>query len=207
MIVSTLTEKTDMKTKHLFGMSCLLLSFAFFLVGCANDGKDSVEKADSINRAGYNAADSLGGYRSDASTSRFLVRAANSGMAEVKASQLATDRSTRTAVKQIANTMIEDHQKANDRVKELARMRNIALPDSLSESKKRRYDDLVEEKNSDFDRSYVNRMIDDHEDAIDLFEDAVDDVRDADVREFAQNTLPKLRNHLDMLRNIKKDMR
>jgi putative membrane protein len=128
-------------------------------------------------------------------------------MAEVKASQLATDRSTRTAVKQIANTMIEDHQKANDRVKELARMRNIALPDSLSESKKRRYDDLVEEKNSDFDRSYVNRMIDDHEDAIDLFEDAVDDVRDADVREFAQNTLPKLRNHLDMLRNIKKDMR
>ena len=81
------------------------------------------------------------------------------------------------------------------------------MPDSVSESKSRRYNDLREERGTDFDKQFVNRMIDDHEDDIDMFEEAIEDVKDPEVRNFAQNTLPRLRNHLEMLRQVKDKMR
>ena len=132
---------------------------------------------------------------------------ANSGMAEVKMAELASERATRADIKDVAKTIINDHQNANSQVKSLAGQRGIALPDSASESKRRRYDDLRDERGADFDKQYVNRMIDDHEDDIDMFEDAIEDVRDPEVRNFAQNTLPRLRNHLEMLRQVKDKMR
>ena len=208
MIVSNYYLKsTDMSTKELVKFSLGAVTMLFIAAGCANEGKDSVEKADSINRADYREADSAGGYRADRATSRFLVRAANSGMAEVKMAELASERATRADIKDVAKTIINDHQNANSQVKSLAGQRGIALPDSASDSKRRRYDDLSDERGADFDKQYVNRMIDDHEDDIDMFEDAIEDVRDPEVRNFAQNTLPRLRNHLEMLRQVKDKMR
>ena len=47
-------------------------------------------------------------------------------------------------------------------------------------------------------------MIDRHKSGIKLYEDAAKDANDADIKAFANNTLAKLRMHLDSAQAIKK---
>ncbi|MCR6721073.1 MAG: DUF4142 domain-containing protein [Chitinophagaceae bacterium] len=191
------TEKIMMGTLGAFTSLLVLCS-------CGNEGNDSVAKADSINKAERRAADSLErADRPDEASSRFLVRAANSGMTEVMLSNVARDRSTRQPIKDIAQMLVADHQMVNGQVKTLAQQRNIALPDSISEDSKKTYDDVVAKRGTDFDKKYVNQMISNHEESINLFEGVLNDTNDAGVKTFAQNTLPKLREHLEKLKQIK----
>lgn len=176
------------------------------LFSCNNDGKDSVEKADSINRAERQRLEEDSIRRAnqpDEASSKFLVRAANSGMTEVMMSQAAIERSTRQPVKDVAQMLVSDHRAANDQVKSLAQQRNVALPDSISDESRKDYNDIVAKRGTDFDKKYVNQMIDNHEKSIKMFEDVLNDTQDAGVRNFAQNTLLKLRQHLDMLKQVK----
>jgi putative membrane protein len=56
---------------------------------------------------------------------------------------------------------------------------------------------------SDFDRRYAESMgVDAHEDTIELFEKAAGSAEDADIKAFAQKTLPKLQQHLKMAREL-----
>jgi putative membrane protein len=53
---------------------------------------------------------------------------------------------------------------------------------------------------TDFDKAYSKMMVKDHVDDISEFEKEVKKGQDADVKSFAENTLPTLRHHL-MLAN------
>src|SRR5262245_44713885 len=50
----------------------------------------------------------------------FMRKAAESGMAEVKLAKLALDKSRNDEVKRFAQKLIDDHQKANDDLKQIA---------------------------------------------------------------------------------------
>lgn len=195
------TEKIIMGTLGAFTSLLVLCS-------CGNESNDSVAKADSINNAERRAADSLErADRPDEASSRFLVRAANSGMTEVMLSNVAKDRSTRQPIKDIAQMLVADHQMVNGQVKTLAQQRNITLPDSISQESKKTHDDVVAKRGTDFDKKYLDQMISNHEESINLFEGVLNDTNDAGVRTFAQNTLPKLREHLEKLKQIKDGMK
>jgi len=185
------------------GVSLLSL----FIWACANQAKDSVEEADSANKEERKAADSTGAYRADEATSKFLVRAANDGKAEVRMAELASGKSSRDDVKRLSTMLIEHHNQANERVRTLAMERSVTLPDSVSEDKMKAYQDLSKKTGKDFDRKYVNTMIDDHQNDIKAFEEAVEKSGDDQVRSFAQNTLPLLRSHLDSLKVLKDRIR
>ena len=184
------------------------LAGCFIMSSCNNEAGDSVEKADSINTAERRSADSsMRMAQPDEATSRFLVRAANSGMTEVMLGRVAADRATRQPVKDIARMLVSDHQAVNEQVKDLARQRSIALPDSISEESRKKYDDITAKRGTEFDKEYVDKMIDSHQESVDLFEGILNDTNDAGIKTFAQNTLPKLREHLDKLKQVKDGMR
>jgi len=65
-------------------------------------------------------------------------------------------------------------------------------------------EELAGKKGKDFDRAYISQMIKDHQDAISLFKRATEKVNDPDVRTFANNTLPKLQEHLDSFKVVQK---
>lgn len=176
---------------------------SLFIWACANQGKDSVEEADSANKVDRKAADSTGAYSADEATSKFLVRAADGGKAEVRMAELASGKSSRDDVKKFSAMLIEHHNQANERVKTLATERKVILPDSLSEDKMKAYQDLSDKNGKEFDRKYINVMIDDHQNDIKVFEEAVEKSGDDQVRSFAQSTLPLLRSHLDSLKVLK----
>ncbi len=54
----------------------------------------------------------------------------------------------------------------------------------------------------EFDQAYIKQMVEDHQKAISKFETAQQNVEDAELKQFASDTLPKLRDHLKMAQDI-----
>lgn len=187
----------------------LLFALSLGLLACNNQGKDSVEKADSANEEKREMDTSVNTpatatITTDGESSSFLVKAANAEMAEVQLGELAQQKAVNPKVKEFGAMMQHDHSAANDQVKELAARRNVTLPDSVGDAEKKDYNALNKKSGADFDKAFIKNMISDHNSAIDLFEKCADKSKDADVKTFIDNTLPKLRNHLDSAKAIQK---
>lgn len=192
-----------MKTKK-----SLLYALPFLLFACNDEGKDikdSVEVADSVNERREEKADSTGTVQAaDTETADFLVKAADGGMAEVKLGELAKQKAMLPKVKGMGDMMSADHHNVNEEVKKLASQRNVSLPATIGDDKQKDIDAMAVKTGKDFDKAYVRYMIKDHEEDIALFKRAIDKVHDADVRTFANNTLPKLQEHLDSFKTVQK---
>lgn len=188
--------------------SLLLLALPFALFACNNEAKDSVEKADSANQAKLDS-NGAGGQTitTDENTTNFLVKAADGGMAEVQMAQLAEQKGANAQVKGYATMLVNDHSAANGQVKSFASARNVTLPDSVSDMHKRHMNDLTKKSGRDFDKAYIDMMVDDHEKDISMFKDASDDVKDSEVKTFIDNTIPKLQMHLDSAKAIQKRLK
>jgi putative membrane protein len=186
-----------------------ILALPLLLMACNNETKDSVDTADSINQVKEEKADSTGKsiIHTDPESTDFLVKAADGGMAEINLGELAQQKATHDMVKSYGTMMVNDHSAAHNQVKTLAAQRNVTLPASLSEINQKLIDDLMKKSGSDFDRSYMRVMIDDHQHDIKEFEKALAAVKDVEVRTFIDNTLPILRRHLDSAKAIQKSLR
>ncbi len=185
-------------------ISLLLCLGSVVLFACNNEGKDPVEQADSANKQARTDTMAMAP-APDAATSTFLVDAANGGMAEVALSRLALEKTRHESIKRFADMMVSGHTAVNDQIKEIAARKNVMLPSDVSEENKKKADDMMKKTGKDFDKEYIDVMIKDHEKAIDLFEKATNNVKDAEVISFATNTLPNLRSHLDSVKLIKKN--
>ena len=182
----------------------LLFALPFALFACNNEAKDSVEQADSANEAKLDSSTAGKTIATDAESTDFLVKAANGGMAEVETSQVAQQKGTNAKVKDFASMMVHDHSAANEQVKMLAAQRNVTLPSTPGDDKKKSLDDLSKKTGTNFDKDYMKMMVDDHQSTIDLFESASSKVNDTEVKTFIDNTLPKLRTHLDSAKAVQK---
>jgi putative membrane protein len=183
----------------------LLLSIPFALLACNNEGKDSVEKADSANEAKTDTSNHTNNTLAvDKSTSDFMVDAANGGMTEVQGGKLAEQKAVSARVKAFGSMMVRDHSNANEELKSLAGRKNVTLPATVSEENQKMIDDYNKKSSKDFDKDYIDMMVKDHETDVKDFEKASNDVKDADVKAFIDKTLPTLRAHLDSARAIQK---
>ncbi|NLR57949.1 DUF4142 domain-containing protein [Chitinophaga polysaccharea] len=140
----------------------------------------------------------------DENSSKFAVDAANGGMMEVAMGKLAQEKASNARVKAFGAMMVTDHSKAGDQLKELAGKKNIALPAELSTQEKNHLDDLSKKSGKDFDKSYIDMMVDDHDKDVKEFEKASSDLTDPDLKTWATNTLPTLKVHQDSARAIQK---
>ena len=189
-------------------VAAMLFITAVVAWACNSETKDSVEKADSTNTA---KLDSPGAsnqpIQADEASSSFLVRAADGGMTEVQLSQMAEQKGMNPKVKDFAAMMIHDHSAANDEVKMLAGQRNVTLPGSVGDDNKKKVDDLSKKTGKAFDKAYMDIMVKDHESTVDLFEKSGDKVNDTDVKTFINNTIPKIKTHLDSAKAIRKSLK
>ena len=102
---------------------------------------------------------------------------------------------------------IEDHTKANQELETLASSKGVDLPDGPSLLQKGKSKLMLSTADGEsFDRRYAESMgVEAHEDNIELFEKAVKEAEDPDVKAYAQKTLPKLQEHLEMARKLAGD--
>jgi len=185
------------KTLSLLFVACL---FAVASCGTKNSQDDSKEVAEEQNEEKFDDTN----LEDDTD---FAVQAADGGMLEVKAAELALSKGTSAKVKEFAQTIVADHSKANEELKTLAQQKNITLPDSLSEKNQKKYEDLAEESGADFDKAYCEFMVKDHKDDIDKFKKAADEAKDADLKSWAAGKVPVLEHHLSLAQQMEESVK
>ncbi|HVS10117.1 MAG TPA: DUF4142 domain-containing protein [Planctomycetota bacterium] len=129
----------------------------------------------------------------------FVRKAGIGGLFEVQSSQLAVERATSPALQDTAKMLIRDHQQANDQLRAIAMAKGISVPTTLDSEHQRMMDDLRNLQGEAFDKEFHRMQVDAHEKAIDLFEDAGENLKEPELKDFAQKTLPTLKAHLDEL--------
>jgi putative membrane protein len=139
--------------------------------------------------------------------SKFAVAAASDGLAEVELGHLAEQKSADPKVKEFGSMMVTDHSKANDELSALAKSKNITLPPVPGEDEQKVKNDLAGKSGKDFDKAYIDEMVDDHHKDVKLFEDAKSTVKDPDLLTFIDKTLPVLKKHLQHVESIKKQVK
>jgi putative membrane protein len=137
----------------------------------------------------------------------FMKEAAIGGLTEVELGKLASTKAVNAEVKKFGQMMVDDHSKANAELKALAAKKNITLPTEPDSSHKSTIDELKGESGANFDKEYVDEMVDDHEKDVAEFEKQAQNSPDPDVKAFAAKTLPTLKKHLDAIKAIEAKMK
>jgi putative membrane protein len=206
------------KTKYIIMrtlFSVLFLASGMMILQACNDsGKTNENNSDStsmgdttsnmVDTSNVTNANS-GPLSKDDST--FMVTAADGGMMEVELGQVALQNAANDRVKNFGNMMVNDHTAAGNDLKQLAARKNINLPPALSDKHLKHKNDMSKKKGKDFDKAYIKMMVSDHEEDIKEFEKAATGAQDADVRAFANKTLPTLRIHLDSAKAISQSIK
>jgi len=182
---------------------------AFAFQGCSSGNKDAKDTADSLNMSKDTTSNAMatGGIAVEPSDAEFATKAAVGGMAEVELGKLALSKSTNASIKSFAEMMVNDHGKANEELMAIAKMKNITLPTTVDEEHMKKMEDLKAKTGADFDKAYVDAMVDGHESTLKLMQDEAKNSKDADLSAFAAKTGPTVESHLNMIKKIKDGMK
>lgn len=203
-----------LKLKTLPGMALIIGSFV--MVNACNSGSttnsgdttgttipdSAITKDDAIdmNKDKF-ASDSL------EDDSKRVVKAYNDGLYEVKASAAAKTKATNADVKKIAAMMVTAHTKLNGNLKALAAKKSFTLPESIEQGAQNDIDKIGEKTGLDFDKAYVDDLVDKHEKAISMFEKSADKAEDPDVKKAFADALPELRAHLEHAKTLQEKLK
>lgn len=128
---------------------------------------------------------------------KFIEKAAVGGMFEVEAARLAEQKASNPQVKQFAAKLMEQHQQANDELKQIAQARGVTLPTQLPSKEQRKIDDLAKESGQKFDEEFLKTAgRKDHQEDIKDFQKARRDTKDPQLQAWIDKTLPTLHTHL-----------
>lgn len=141
---------------------------------------------------------------SSSAASEFVAQAGTGGLAEVEMGELGAQKARNADVKAFAKRMVIDHKKANEALATAIKGKGLQVPSSQSETNKAMLDKFRQmEAGKDFDRDYIEQMVEDHKTDIELFETAADNAKlDALLRAYATQILPTLRDHLKQAQAI-----
>jgi len=141
----------------------------------------------------------------DSPDSSFYKSAAEGGMFEVDAGNLAQSKGNSQAVKDFGAMMVKDHSAANDKLKSIAATKGVTLPTSASVAQMATKAKLDMLSGDSFDKSYIKSQLRAHRQTIALFKKEIASGQDADAKTFATDTLPTVRAHLQAIVKIATD--
>jgi putative membrane protein len=131
-----------------------------------------------------------------------MSNAARGGMLEVQLGNLAAQKATSNDVKQFGERMATDHGQLGQKLQQLASNLNVTLPQDLKPEQQAVVSRLEKLAGKAFDREYMKEMISDHTKDISEFERAASQATNPDLKRFASEALPTLRDHLKSAREI-----
>lgn len=180
-----------------------LASALLFGVASCNQEQGAVEEAQETNEQ---MAEDTQMEDQMTELSDFMTKAASGGMMEVELGRMAQEKAQSQEVKDFGQMMVNDHSKVNDQLKQLAQQKNIMLPDSMGEKHMEHVNELREKTGAEFDKAYMELMVEDHQEDVDTFQNAADNLQDAEVKSFASSTVTTLQQHLDRAKQINDKM-
>ncbi len=189
--------KTRISLKSNLAYSIFFAGTFIFATACnENTTVDSKEVAEQENIERMETNENTITVVENDNDAEFLVDAAEIQLELISLGKLAQQNANSDHVRELGKMMENDHIKALSELKTLAQSKAISIPTSITEDSKENYDKLKNKTGSDFGKAYSEMMVEQHEDAIALFEKASTESTDSAVGAWASKMLPGLKTHL-----------
>jgi len=124
---------------------------------------------------------------------KFFTDAASSGGWEIATGRVAEQKAQSSATKEVAARMIADHSKTNKELIDLGNKKGLGIST-----------DAVKAQHiagEDFDKRYLNLVVQDHQEESSVFEKEAKSGDDADIKKWAAKTLPTIKQHLALAKD------
>jgi len=132
----------------------------------------------------------------------FVFKASEDGLAEVNHGLQAAKMANSPDVKTFAQLMVKDHSKANKELLDLANKKGLKVARDMGQEHTAMQQKLSRLSGDEFDRHYMQHMVEGHVKAVALFKGEAKSGKDKGLQMFAEKTLPTLEEHLKMARQI-----
>jgi putative membrane protein len=140
------------------------------------------------------------------SPQQFVNDLVSGNTTEIELGRLAQQKAASPDVKAFGEMMVRDHSKALDALKQAAARQNLQGSAEINEQHRDLRERLSALTGNEFDREYMNAMVEAHEATVKKLEDKEDDAPDA-LQQFASTILPTVRQHLERARQIQEKVR
>ena len=192
-------------------LAILLVTASIFLVSCGDEGigstSDDSDTTATSKEDAEDKNDSALSMKAAEKDAQFLVDVVASNYGEVKLAKLGQQRSSHKDLKGVAKLLEADHTAVLNDLKSLASTKSIVIPTEESPDAKDKLKELGADKASEFDKEWCEMLMDSHKTSITRFENAANDISDADIKNFVNTVLPKLRTHHDKLMECHKKLK
>ena len=184
----------------------IVVGLALSVSACARDRAPEESKSTEVKRDA--AAVGTSGDRDRDADAEFVQEQLAVGTAEIDLGKLAQQRGQHPQVLRYARLMVNDHTAAGDGLKRIANAAdaNRATGEDVTRTQAAHLEvreELSRLSGHEFDKRYMDRMIEDHAKAISDVETKSQGADDARVRQWAAKALPKMREHLEQARAIR----
>jgi len=127
---------------------------------------------------------------------------------EIEASRLAEQRSQNAQVKQFAQHMLRDHQKTTNELKGmLPQLQGVSaqqMPTGLDQQHQALVQQLQGAQGAEFDRVFAQQQLQSHQTAVELFRAYAQSGDNAQLKQWAGQTLPSLEEHLRQAQQLQR---
>lgn len=132
----------------------------------------------------------------------FVKQASAAGLAEVALGQLGADKGQSQDTKTFGQQMVTDHTKANDELKTIASAKGLTVSSEPMPEDQKAAKAIEATSGDAFDKAFAAKMVADHKKAVALFTKESTNGKDPELKAFAAQTLPTLKEHLDMAQKL-----
>ncbi|WP_210490092.1 DUF4142 domain-containing protein [Rufibacter aurantiacus] len=183
----------------------LYLLFAACVSSVSGCGGSSSE-ATSVDAAGKHNEDLLESTGKDEKSGWFVAEATSGNLFEVEMGRLASSKATDPRVRQLGQLMMDHHTQTNTQLKQIADLKNLIVPTSLSDDHQKAFNDLMSNSGAAFDKAYLEALVKDHKEAIERYEEMSEEGTDMELKAFAGKSLPTLRAHLSQVEQLEDEL-
>ena len=144
-----------------FGFGTLVVVVALALASAPVFGQEVRDKA-----AGDRATPPPSPQAVHSDAEGFINDMTIAGLAEVQLGKIVTERAASADVKAFGQMMVKDHSQAGDELKQVASQMKIQPPTQMDQKHKDLVDKLSKLQGAEFDREYINAMVQGHQEVL-----------------------------------------
>ena len=195
-----------------------VMALALATTACAgDDARDANDNTAATPAARDGATAGTSGTADQRVDQEFVREQLAMGEHEIALGQLAQQKGTHAEVKRFGEMMVQDHRMAGQELKKILSQTTTGTAgesaretarDTMpnADDHREKLEEFRELSGNEFDKKYIDQMVDDHQKAVDDLEDKAENSNNPEVKQWAAKTLPKVQQHLERAKTIQQTL-
>jgi putative membrane protein len=140
--------------------------------------------------------------KADHKTTAFLKEAARDNDAEIGLAEVGARQAQNADLKSYCEMLQKNHAQANKDLAAIAQKYGVGNSDAPTRRDQKEVAKFEKLTGTEFDQKFAEQMLTDHQKAISKYDKASQEIQSADVKQYAETMLPKLREHFQKAADI-----